>query len=164
MKDYVQNVKPLIIKNTIIKDGIVKQSVMQKMQTPRNLPQPHQKLCELFRESASKDKHIATINRKKSRKFVAEKIIDLHGSTREKALENLYIFFEQCRRENIRNVLVITGGNAIRQSTIRSLFQQWMREYFSQYVSAYGQASASHGGEGAFYVILKNKTQKDPKS
>jgi DNA-nicking Smr family endonuclease len=164
MKDYIPNIKPLVVRNTTIKCERVKQRSVQKIQFPDVPVQPHQKLGELLRKFAAKNEPVTSINRKKSRKFMAEKILDLHGATREKALESLYIFFEQCLGENIKNVLVITGGSSVRKSAIRSLFQQWIQDYFPQYVSAYGQAGAAHGGEGAFYVILKSKTKKNTDS
>ncbi|MDR2682012.1 MAG: Smr/MutS family protein [Holosporaceae bacterium] len=157
MKDYIHNVKPLIIKNTITKCGIVKRKFTQKIESFNAPTSLDRRLCDLYRKLVLKNEPIPTISRKKSRRFVAEKILDLHGTTQEKALETLYVFFERCQRENIKNVLVITGGSSVRKSVIRSLFCRWIREYFSQYVSAYGQAGAASGGEGAFYVILKNQ-------
>ncbi|GHU14737.1 hypothetical protein FACS189449_11840 [Alphaproteobacteria bacterium] len=159
MKDYIQGITPLTIKNAIIKCKRVKRKLICKRQSCDTSSSLNQKLCDLYKEHESlKSDHIPTISRKNARKFLAEKILDLHGYTREKAIEALYDFLEQCKRENIRNVLIITGGSAVRKSVIRSLFRQWVHEYFSKYISAYGHASASSGGEGAFYVILKNQT------
>lgn len=157
MKDYITGVKPLSSRNAIIKCKRVKRELIRKPQLSEIKHSLNQKLCDLYREDKSfGNAHIPSISRKNTRKFLAEKTLDLHGYTREKAIESLYVFFERCQREYIRNVLVITGGSSARQSVIRSLFKQWMQEYFSNYVSAYGHASASDGGEGAFYVVLKS--------
>jgi DNA-nicking Smr family endonuclease len=82
--------------------------------------------------------------------------IDLHGFTRERAYQALTQYVENCQRKNHRYLLVITGkGHGI----IRSSVQSWLRDgNLSSMILSFSTARPEHGGEGAFYVILRKST------
>ncbi|MDR2781706.1 MAG: Smr/MutS family protein [Holosporaceae bacterium] len=144
MKDYITNIKPLNVKHTITSRKKTKPKLQQNVsnQEPINL----------------KESQLCPISRKLRRKFTAEKIIDLHELTRDEAFCRLIFFFSKCQAENIKKVIVITGGNALKKSILRISFQDWIKNSFGNYIVSCSQADIHHGGEGAFYVILKNKT------
>ena len=166
MKDYVMGIKPFYMKNTITIFSKEKQSNTRKLQhkiTPnKNIKKfllSESLLSEYqLSQNYENSKRISTnqINRKTKRKFVIEKTIDLHGLTKAGAFEAILEFFINCQSRNIRRVLVITGGSNQRNSVIRLSFSKWIDEYFHQYISMYTTAKPLHGGEGAFYVTLKN--------
>jgi DNA-nicking Smr family endonuclease len=141
MKDLITHVKPLIAKNVITKTQRVKPNFTQKSANSTSF--------------CPKENKLHVMNRKLHRKFAAEKTIDLHGLTQDEAFNALLNFFIKCQSENVKKVLVITGGNAFKKTIIRSSFQKWMKELFGNYVVSYSQANIWHGGQGAFYVILK---------
>jgi DNA-nicking Smr family endonuclease len=96
------------------------------------------------------------MSRRGHRKFVCEKNIDLHGLTQDEAFRKLLLFFSECQHEKIKKVMVITGGNAMRKTVIRSSFWEWIKNSFGNYIVSCSQADILHGGQGAFYVILKS--------
>ncbi|MBO7454392.1 MAG: Smr/MutS family protein [Alphaproteobacteria bacterium] len=142
MKNYLKDVKPLTVTHAIItrkKININKKLIVEKSE----------------QILIPKESTLTSISRKQKRKFEYEKTIDLHGYTREKAFMALIRFFNSCQREGVRKVLVITGGNNMRETTIRKHFQIWIREKFGNYVTSCTSANIWHGGQGAFYLTLK---------
>ena len=141
MEKYLKDVKPLIIKHPTVERKVnLKKRLVEKSPT---------------REFVSQKSCLAQISRKQKRHFSSEKTIDLHGHTRDQAFLALIRFFNSCQREGVRKALVITGGNNMRTTTLRKSFQIWVREKFGNYVSSCTCANIWHGGEGAFYVVLK---------
>ncbi len=144
MKDYLKDVKPLNIKHpTVDRRASSREKSVKFIKT------------NFSKEFVDLKSYLTPISRKQKRHFSSEKIIDLHGYTREQAFLALIRFFNNCQREGVRKTLVITGGNNMRETTLRKSFQVWVREKFGNYVSSCTCANIWHGGEGAFYVILK---------
>ncbi|MDR0632195.1 MAG: Smr/MutS family protein [Holosporaceae bacterium] len=141
MKDLITNVKPITARDTITKTQKMKSGFTQKSVNSESF--------------CPKENQLNVMSRKLHRKFTTEKTIDLHGLTQDEAFNVLLNFFIKCQSENVKRVLVITGGNALKKSVIRSSFQKWIKELFGNYVASYSQANIWHGGQGAFYVILK---------
>lgn len=141
MKDYLKDVKPLDIKHPTVDRRVP----FRKKQVEQNCP----------KKFVDRESYLTPISRKQKRHFSSEKTIDLHGYTREQAFLALIRFFSSCQREGVRKALVITGGNNMRETTLRKSFQVWVREKFGNYISSCTCANIWHGGEGAFYVILK---------
>lgn len=93
--------------------------------------------------------------------------LDLHGSTREQARNQLGQFLARCQACGYLWVLVITGKGQRNLSsdepyaptpraTLRNLVPQWLEEAdFRSIVSAYTAAKPQDGGAGALYVRLK---------
>jgi DNA-nicking Smr family endonuclease len=141
MKDYVTDVKPINVKHV---------TIIHKKSKPiaRNFPD-----SGLFNLAESE---LHQMSKKNYRKFVAERTIDLHGLTRDEAFEKLLSFFSRCQLENVKKVIVITGGNALKKTVLRASFQEWVKNLFGNYIVSCSQSDIRHGGQGAFYVILKN--------
>lgn len=142
MKNYLKDVKPLTTTHAIIphkKININKKLIVERTE----------------KTFIHKKSILTPISRKQKRHFLTEKTIDLHGYTRETAFIVLIRFFNSCQQNGIRKVLVITGGNNMRETTLRKHFKIWVRENFGNYVSSCTYANIQHGGEGAFYVIIK---------
>lgn len=143
MENYLKGVKPLILKNRTISTSKSNKRFYQMKNNDnmtRFTPMPA---------------NLHAISRKNKRKFQNEESIDLHGMTQNEAFVALSNFFQSCIDRNIRKVLVITGGNALRHTVLRVSFQTWVRDYFGNYVVSCAPANIWHGGQGAFYIILK---------
>ena len=93
--------------------------------------------------------------------------IDLHGMTQMAARTALGHFLHAARSRGIRAVLVITGkgkaGSRNREpgeeapGVIRRRFPDWLAEpELRHLVSGYAGAHRRHGGDGAFYVMIRN--------
>ncbi len=83
--------------------------------------------------------------------------LDLHGLTRDEAIDALQEFLEAASRVGEKAVLVITGrGN---RSAGPPVLQQsvagWLREQGRSMVAEYAPAPKEFGGEGAFVVFLR---------
>ena len=82
--------------------------------------------------------------------------IDLHGYTQDGALRALGDFVLQERVAGARCVLVITGKGRAGTGVLRRRFLDWINEPgIRPHVAGYSVANARHGGDGAFYLLLK---------
>lgn len=93
--------------------------------------------------------------------------IDLHGMTQDHARRALGHFLHGARARGQRLVLVITGkGKAGARSRdpyepesgiLKRRLPDWLAEpELRHLVSGYARAHQRHGGEGAFYVTIRN--------
>lgn len=110
----------------------------------------------LSAQFAETEKKSLLLSRKEKRNFSYERYLDLHGLTQDEAFVALSNFLKNCRECGHSKVLVITGGNVMRNSVLRRNFPEWMH-ILSEHIVKYDQANLKHGGQGAFYVILKKK-------
>jgi len=100
--------------------------------------------------------------------------LDLHGLTSARAREALLGFLGRAQAGGLRCVLVITGKGAGAHAldrlryepfdpearplpgVLRRAFSRWMGEpEFARLVSGYAPAHRRHGGDGAFYVMVR---------
>lgn len=100
-------------------------------------------------------------------KVLIEARMDLHGFTQHEAQRELARFIPEMRRRGFRCVLIITGkgrptafksgdfmeapSGVLRRRLPSFLAHQGVGEH----ISGYAPAHARHGGDGAFYVLLK---------
>lgn len=91
--------------------------------------------------------------------------IDLHGFTQIAAESALETFLLSAQRAKKRTVLVITGRGSLEPSwphpqrgVLRRRLPEWLDALARDgIVSGYASAHRAHGGEGAFYVFLKQR-------
>ena len=80
--------------------------------------------------------------------------IDLHGLTEEQAHHAVDRFVEQSWSAGLRLVLVITGKGGV----LRTLLPRWLAASRHRgRVLALSEASARHGGGGAYYLRLRRR-------
>ena len=85
--------------------------------------------------------------------------LDLHGLTEARAHEKLSGVLEGAWAEGRRRVLVITGRGRAGSGTIRGMLPKWLSApNLAPYVSSFTPAGIKHGGDGAFYVLLRKLT------
>ena len=89
--------------------------------------------------------------------------LDLHGKSLEDAYLSLFNFLTQSQYHGFRCVLIITGKgyrNPSGVGRLKSKFPYWLNESpLRNLVLSTTIAQKKHGGEGAFYVLLrKNKS------
>lgn len=85
--------------------------------------------------------------------------LDLHGLTKEEALENLARFVRGAYNRGQKGVLVITGkgNNSPGEPVLKSAVASWLRESGKGMVAEFVQAPSDMGGSGAVVVFLKEK-------
>ena len=87
--------------------------------------------------------------------------LDLHGYTLDKAFEVLKNFIHNQSRRNARCLLVITGkGGLLGRGVLKAEMPVWMNSgEIRSLVLSYTTAQPKDGGDGAFYILLKqNRT------
>ena len=86
--------------------------------------------------------------------------IDLHGMIQVEAHQNLWRFVEYSYRAGRRTVLVITGKGTRGEGVLKRAVPSWLSgPEFRRFVSGCQEAHASHGGDGALYVRLKQNRE-----
>ena len=89
--------------------------------------------------------------------------LDLHGLKYQSARDQLEIFLKKSIAEGNRILLVVTGkGRREGTGILRNDFSKWLaKSEFHKFIYSHKPAHVKHGGDGAFYVILrKNKSLK----
>jgi DNA-nicking Smr family endonuclease len=88
--------------------------------------------------------------------------LDLHGLTKDEALQSLAAFITGAYNRGQKAVLVITGkgnrspGEPVLQGAVAS----WLREKGKGMVAEFAPAPREMGGSGAFVVFLKEKSSE----
>lgn len=93
-------------------------------------------------------------------KVPIEARLDLHGKTQEEAFEALRFFLQTAYHMGKRCVLVITGKGSRdgEKGVLRKYLPEWLNlPDMRSLIIVFAQAEIRHGGEGAFYVLLKKK-------
>lgn len=97
-------------------------------------------------------------------KFAIEATLDLHGMTRQEAFDTLCGFLQRGFEQQRRCVLVITGKGRFNaeggyaDGILRQQLPRWLTgEPCNQWVLSHERAQPHHGGEGAFYILLRRK-------
>lgn len=84
--------------------------------------------------------------------------LDLHGKTQQEAFEALSRFVLAQDRLGHRCLLVVTGKGAQGSSVIRTNFPRWCAlPPVAERLLALRQAAPAHGGQGAWYLLLKKR-------
>lgn len=83
--------------------------------------------------------------------------LDLHGLTREEALEALPRFLESAAAHGEKAVLVITGkgNNSPAEPVLQQAVAGWLRDAGKRLVAEFAPAPREMGGSGAFVVFLR---------
>lgn len=84
--------------------------------------------------------------------------IDLHGLTVPQGFEALRRTIIRAYNQNLHCVLVITGKGVRGQGLLRQSFPLWLQHPdINPVIAEYSPAHLLHGGNGAWYVFLKNR-------
>jgi DNA-nicking Smr family endonuclease len=100
----------------------------------------------------------AQMRKLKAGQIPFEGSIDLHGLTVENARQQLWEFFDEGLRLEVRCVRV-THGKAARKDGRRPLIKSHVNTWLRQHPQVLGFVSCAprHGGTGAVYVLLRRK-------
>ncbi len=84
--------------------------------------------------------------------------IDLHGFGRFEAEDQLRAFLMGSQARGLRSVLVITGQGRRGGGVIRASLVEWLSSpHLRHIVSGFASAHRRHGGDGAFYVTIRQR-------
>lgn len=84
--------------------------------------------------------------------------LDLHGLTREEAMDALAPFIEGAYRRGQQAVLIITGkgNNSDGEPVLQPAVSSWLRDKGRQMVAEFALAPRELGGDGALVVFLRS--------
>jgi len=84
--------------------------------------------------------------------------LDLHGLTQIEAFDALTDFMERKTKAGKRCLLIITGKGRGGSGVLRRSLQGWLDQLpQAKRILALRSAAPQHGGDGAFYVLLRKK-------
>ena len=84
--------------------------------------------------------------------------LDLHGLDQGRARTRLVEFLLSAQAEGARAVLVISGKGYDGEGVLRRRTPEWLSDpRLRNVVAGLSHADTHHGGEGAYYVILKRR-------
>jgi len=127
------------------------------------------------RPAADAPRPQAQVERRHARRIASGAIeiearLDLHGLTQSLAHARLVSFLQSAARSGVKTVLVITGKGAARDrgaavsfrddreetGVLRRNLPRWLAEPpLRGLVISYQSAATRHGGDGAFYILLR---------
>lgn len=87
--------------------------------------------------------------------------LDLHGFTRDEALQELDVFLDTCNKRGFRCVQVIHGkglNSKNREPVLKTMVWNRLKQY--SYILAFCQAGPADGGSGAVLVLFKTSATK----
>ena len=85
--------------------------------------------------------------------------LDLHGMTQVEAFEMLARFMRAKVKAGRRHLLIITGKGPGGAGVLRGNLRGWLGQLpEAENILALRPAALKHGGDGAFYVILRKKS------
>ncbi len=88
--------------------------------------------------------------------YPIEARLDLHGRTQDEAFETMRYFIATAHSMGKRCILVITGKGVEGNGILREQFPKWLSTSgLREYILAFTHAKPQHGGDGAFYVLLR---------
>lgn len=89
---------------------------------------------------------------------VIEAKCDLHGLTEQEAHETFLTFIEKQDHLHKRLLLIVTGKGKDGQSVLKKNLPRWCEvSPLNDKILAIRTAAAHHGGEGAYYVLLRKR-------
>ena len=84
--------------------------------------------------------------------------LDLHGMTQVEAFEALANFMRKKTKAGKRSYLIITGKGCGGEGVLRRNLENWLGQLpESHSVLALRPAAPKHGGDGAFYVVMRKR-------
>ncbi|MFY9287866.1 MAG: Smr/MutS family protein [Alphaproteobacteria bacterium] len=90
--------------------------------------------------------------------FAIEARLDLHGKTQDEAYAALQRFITAQVKTGHRNLLIITGKGRDAKGALRTNLVNWLETFdTAKHILGLRPAAQKHGGDGAFYVILRKQ-------
>lgn len=101
-----------------------------------------------------------TAERLRRGRLPVEARLDLHGRTQDEAHRELIAFIRRTAAAGLRCVLIVTGKGAVSQGggVLRRRLPDWLAQADCRpHILSVTRAQRKHGGEGAFYVLLRRQ-------
>ena len=124
----------------------------------REQPAVQSNATRTYKDAYAKETAIPGENRRRLLRIRPDDIIDIHGSTREKAWLLLDQFFSNAKECGFEKLRIIHGKGNRSQGEV--ILRRTVREYIEQcpFAGESGYEKSANGGTGATWVFLKNNS------
>jgi DNA-nicking Smr family endonuclease len=157
----------IIISRDISEQSTVKKRVKRKKIINEDLPNI------ILNNNSDEKAEFTGIHRRLEQKMSRGQIkidstLDLHGMNQEEAKDATINFVRMAKKNNLSIILIITGkgiskdnaNDGYRTRFARGVLNQnlpnWLKlPQIRNYINGYRYANLKHGGEGAYYILLK---------
>ena len=96
----------------------------------------------------------------KNNKLEINATLDLHGRTALEAKTELNNFIKNCYKNNLKNIVIITGKGKNNKGIIKTNTPSWLKEeIISRFIVGFESMPDKKGGQGALFIKLKNKNK-----
>lgn len=113
--------------------------------------------------AAPPPQHRGNEKRVRRGKLAVDAKLDLHGHTQDTGRSALARFLRAAQARGARTVIVITGVGRNGEGILKRRLPEWLNERdIRPLVAGYAPAHRAHGGEGAFYVFIRRRTETPP--
>ncbi|MGE4279065.1 MAG: Smr/MutS family protein [Magnetospirillum sp.] len=124
---------------------------------PAPPPRPNRPLPDL-RVGVTPGLDRRSADRMKKGEMVIDAALDLHGMTQDAAHGALLSFVARAYESGRRCLLVITGKGKQGPGILRAQVPRWLNQSpLRERILGFSQARPQHGGDGAFYVLVKRQ-------
>lgn len=124
---------------------------------PAPPPRPNRPLPDL-RAGVTPGLDRRSADRMKKGEMVIDAALDLHGMTQDAAHGALLSFVARAYETGRRCLLVITGKGKQGPGVLRAQVPRWLNQSpLRERILGFSQARPQHGGDGAFYVLVKRQ-------
>lgn len=124
---------------------------------PAPPPRPNRPLPDL-RAGVTPGLDRRSAERMKKGEMVIDAALDLHGMTQDAAHGALSSFVARAYETGRRCLLVITGKGKQGPGVLRAQVPRWLNQSpLRERILGFSQARPQHGGDGAFYVLVKRQ-------
>lgn len=124
---------------------------------PAPPPRPNRPLPDL-RAGVTPGLDRRSAERMKKGEMVIDAALDLHGMTQDAAHGALLSFVARAYETGRRCLLVITGKGKQGPGVLRAQVPRWLNQSpLRERILGFSQARPQHGGDGAFYVLVKRQ-------
>lgn len=124
---------------------------------PAPPPRPNRPLPDL-RAGVTPGLDRRSADRMKKGEMVIDAALDLHGMTQDAAHGALLSFVARAYESGRRCLLVITGKGKQGPGVLRAQVPRWLNQSpLRERILGFSQARPQHGGDGAFYVLVKRQ-------
>ena len=153
---YTREVKPTPSRAKVAKPALPKAEISRAAQRNATAIKP-----VLAVEQPERD-FTTSLERKREKAFRTgempiEARLDLHGMTQIEAFDALAAFIKASVHRLKRHLLIITGKGSRGAGVLRANLETWLRQLpEASAIIALRPAATKHGGDGAFYVVLRN--------
>ena len=135
-------------------------SIKKKTFTNKFIKQEKNVGCKVLKTNLNFNINKNIIRELRNNKLEIDATLDLHGRTALEAKTELSNFIKNCYKNNLKNIVIITGKGKNNKGIIKTNTPSWLKEeIISRFIVGFETMPDKKGGQGALFIKLKNKNK-----